>query len=102
MRAGAAPAVRIGNSADRRRPPKAVVLRCRMRRRRSGTSGLANRRSCRRLFRAPRRRPAMGEVAAPAVRPTRQRRWWLRIFLIGLVLWLATVAVIFLTGNVNL
>jgi len=44
----------------------------------------------------------MGEVAAPAVRTTRQRRWWLRIFLIGLVLWLATVAVIFLTGNVNL
>ncbi|TYC21976.1 PrsW family intramembrane metalloprotease [Micromonospora sp. MP36] len=30
---------------------------------------------------------------------TRSRRPWLRIFLVGLALWLATVVVIFLTGN---
>ncbi|GIF02736.1 PrsW family intramembrane metalloprotease [Actinoplanes siamensis] len=34
--------------------------------------------------------------------PRRTRRMWLRIFLVGLVLWVATVAVIFLTGNPNL
>jgi RsiW-degrading membrane proteinase PrsW (M82 family) len=32
----------------------------------------------------------------------RQRRTWLRIFLTGLVLWLLTVAITFLTGNPNL
>jgi len=32
----------------------------------------------------------------------RRPRWWLRIFVVGLVLWLATVAVTFLTGNPNL
>jgi RsiW-degrading membrane proteinase PrsW (M82 family) len=34
--------------------------------------------------------------------PRRTRRIWLRIFLIGLVLWVATVVVIFLTSNPNL
>src|SRR3954451_10164931 len=31
-----------------------------------------------------------------------QRRPWLRIFLIGLALWIATVVIVFLTGNPNL
>lgn len=34
--------------------------------------------------------------------PVTPRRQWLRIFLVGLALWLATVAVIFLTGNLTL
>ena len=34
--------------------------------------------------------------------PRRTRRTWLRIFLVGLALWVATVVVIFLTGNPNL
>src|SRR6186713_991968 len=34
--------------------------------------------------------------------PRRTRRIWLRIFLVGLVLWVATVVVTFLTGNPNL
>ncbi|GIG87385.1 PrsW family intramembrane metalloprotease [Plantactinospora endophytica] len=34
--------------------------------------------------------------------PVTPRRQWLRIFLVGLALWLATVAVIFLTGNPTL
>lgn len=34
--------------------------------------------------------------------PARHRRAWVRIFLGGLVLWLATVVVTFLTGNANL
>jgi hypothetical protein len=34
--------------------------------------------------------------------PRRARRTWLRIFLVGLALWVATVVVIFLTGNPNL
>ena len=34
--------------------------------------------------------------------PRRTSRTWLRIFLIGLVLWVATVVVTFLTGNPNL
>src|SRR5215210_7662869 len=38
-------------------------------------------------------------VAAPQ---TRVRRPWLRIFLVGLVLWLTTVVVTLLTGNPNL
>jgi RsiW-degrading membrane proteinase PrsW (M82 family) len=33
---------------------------------------------------------------------SRQRRPWLRVFLVGLLLWLATVVVTFLTGNPNL
>src|SRR5690349_20513154 len=41
---------------------------------------------------------AVGEMV---VTPT-PRRLWLRVFLIGLVLWIATVAVTFLTGNPNL
>jgi RsiW-degrading membrane proteinase PrsW (M82 family) len=34
--------------------------------------------------------------------PRRTRRMWLRIFLVGLALWMATVVVIFVTGNPNL
>jgi RsiW-degrading membrane proteinase PrsW (M82 family) len=34
--------------------------------------------------------------------PRRKRRTWLRSFLVGLALWVATVVVIFLTGNPNL
>ncbi|MFY1670879.1 PrsW family intramembrane metalloprotease [Plantactinospora sp. WMMB334] len=34
--------------------------------------------------------------------PVTPRRQWLRIFVVGLALWLATVAVIFLTGNPTL
>ena len=34
--------------------------------------------------------------------PRRTRRMWLRIFLVGLALWVATVVVTFLTGNPNL
>ncbi|MFC4070489.1 PrsW family intramembrane metalloprotease [Actinoplanes subglobosus] len=34
--------------------------------------------------------------------PQRTRRTWLRILLVGLALWLATVVIIFLTGNPNL
>ncbi|GIF00847.1 PrsW family intramembrane metalloprotease [Paractinoplanes rishiriensis] len=34
--------------------------------------------------------------------PRRTRRMWLRIFLVGLALWVATVVVVFLTGNPNL
>ncbi|GAA4607322.1 hypothetical protein GCM10023107_80820 [Actinoplanes octamycinicus] len=34
--------------------------------------------------------------------PLRARRMWLRIFLVGLALWLVTVVVTFLTGNANL
>jgi protease PrsW len=34
--------------------------------------------------------------------PLPKRRTWLRIFLVGLALWIATVVVIFLTGNPNL
>ena len=43
----------------------------------------------------------MDAVPVPAVR-SRAARPWLRIFLIGLVLWLATVVVTFLTSNPNL
>jgi RsiW-degrading membrane proteinase PrsW (M82 family) len=42
-----------------------------------------------------------GEVVPPSIRP-RVRRPWLRVFLVGLLLWLATVLVTFLTGNPNL
>jgi RsiW-degrading membrane proteinase PrsW (M82 family) len=42
------------------------------------------------------------EVAPSRESRSRVRRRWLRMFLIGLVLWLATVVVIFLTGNPNL
>nr|BFE70009.1 hypothetical protein GCM10020092_033100 [Actinoplanes digitatis] len=34
--------------------------------------------------------------------PRLTRRMWLRIFLVGMALWTATVVVIFLTGNLNL
>jgi len=44
----------------------------------------------------------MVEVAPPSQALSRRPRWWLRIFLVGLLLWLATVAVIFITGNPNL
>ncbi|MDW5322699.1 PrsW family intramembrane metalloprotease [Plantactinospora sp. KLBMP9567] len=37
-----------------------------------------------------------------AALPVTPRRQWLRIFLVGLALWLATVVVIFLTGNPTL
>ena len=40
-------------------------------------------------------------VSAPTTR-YRRRRQWLRIFLVGLALWLATVVVTLLTGNPNL
>ena len=41
-------------------------------------------------------------VRAQEGAPGRTRRMWLRIFLVGLALWVATVVVIFLTGNPNL
>jgi protease PrsW len=44
----------------------------------------------------------MVEVAPFQVSRSRHRRPWLRMFLVGLLLWLGTVVVIFLTGNVNL
>ena len=44
----------------------------------------------------------MVQAAATTETQPRQRRWWLRIFLVGLVLWLCTVVVTFLTGNPNL
>ena len=44
----------------------------------------------------------MVEVGVNRVGRTRSRRPWLRIFLSGLGLWVATVVVIFATGNPNL
>ena len=44
----------------------------------------------------------MAEVARDQQSVPRTRRMWLRIFLVGLALWVATVVVIFLTGNPNL
>jgi protease PrsW len=44
----------------------------------------------------------MVHAAAMTETQPRQRRRWLRIFLVGLVLWLCTVVVTFLTGNPNL
>ena len=44
----------------------------------------------------------MVDVVVPATTPVQRRRWWLRIFLAGLALWIATVVVILLTGNPNL
>jgi len=41
-------------------------------------------------------------TAGPGGRVTRHRRAWIRIFLAGLALWVATVFVTFLTGNPNL
>lgn len=38
------------------------------------------------------------DVAAPVAR-TRRRRPWLRIFLVGLVLWIATVVITLLTAT---
>jgi RsiW-degrading membrane proteinase PrsW (M82 family) len=44
----------------------------------------------------------MVEVVPSTESRPRARRSWLRIFLVGLVLWVATVLVTFLTGNPNL
>ena|SRR5690349_8623531 len=44
----------------------------------------------------------MVHAAAMTETQPRQRRWWVRIFLVGLVLWLCTAVVTFLTGNPNL
>ncbi|MEV4759695.1 PrsW family glutamic-type intramembrane protease [Micromonospora sp. NPDC049559] len=44
----------------------------------------------------------MNEAIEPSAVPVRPGRQWLRIFLVGLALWLATVAVILLTGNPTL
>ncbi|MFB9236463.1 PrsW family intramembrane metalloprotease [Plantactinospora siamensis] len=44
----------------------------------------------------------MNETWAPAPTPARRRRPWLRMFLTGLALWIATVVVIFLTGSPTL
>jgi RsiW-degrading membrane proteinase PrsW (M82 family) len=44
----------------------------------------------------------MVEAAPLSANRSRRRRPWLRMFLIGLALWVSTVVVIFLTGNVNL
>src|ERR671933_80501 len=41
----------------------------------------------------------MNRYSAPAVRPHRP---WLRMFLTGLILWILTVVVTFVTGNPNL
>ena len=44
----------------------------------------------------------MVEVVSTSHSATRVRRTWLRMFLTGLALWVATVVIIFVTGNANL
>jgi RsiW-degrading membrane proteinase PrsW (M82 family) len=79
----------IGNAANRRRPVAAVGLKERV---------------AHRPMRARARRQEAHVVDVVASRPTRTgvRRRWLRMFLTGLALWLATVVITFVTGNPNL
>jgi fatty acid desaturase len=50
----------------------------------------------------PQRRLPMADQATQAGTYERHDRQWLRFFVVGLLLWVATVAVTFWTGNVNL